>query len=101
MNRKAYQLLPILAICWVPAHVGTIWYNDSGTFSSSTASSAFSGPGGAWSLSFQADTNPVALGYGNGGVSTEVILTVQSPTKGWNQNAARVARRGLLKTISA
>jgi len=69
MKRKAYWLLPILALCWVPAHAGTISYTDSGTFSASTASSAFSGPSEAWSLSFQADTNPAPFDFGNGGFS--------------------------------
>ena len=69
MLGKAYLLLPILVVCWVPADAGTISYTDSGMFSASTASSAFSGPSEAWSLSFQADTNPTALAFGNGGVS--------------------------------
>lgn len=69
MNRNAYWLLPILAACSIPVHAATISYTDSGTFSASTASSAFSGPSDVWSLSFQADTNPAALAFGNGGVS--------------------------------
>ena len=51
----AFALLPLAA------HAGTIFYSDSGTFSASTASSVFSGPGESWAFSFQANTNPAPL----------------------------------------
>jgi hypothetical protein len=49
------------------ACAGTISYSDSGTFSAATPSTAFSGPSQAWAFSFQADSNPVVLDFGNGG----------------------------------
>lgn len=61
------RLLLAYALCWVPAHAGMIFYSDSGTFSASTASSEYSGPSTAWAFSFQADTNPTVLEFGNGG----------------------------------
>jgi hypothetical protein len=60
-------LLPVLALCWVPANANTISYTDSGTFSALTPSSAFTGPSEAWAFSFRADTNPAVLEFGNGG----------------------------------
>lgn len=55
------------ALCWVPAHASIISYSDSGTFSASTPSTEFSGPSTAWTFSFQADSNPTVLEFGNGG----------------------------------
>ena len=52
------RLLPVLALCWVPAHASTIYYTDSGTFSALTPSSAFSGPSETWAFSFEADSKP-------------------------------------------
>lgn len=69
MKRVLNLLLALSVACWVPAHAETISYTDSGTFSSSTAASAFSGPSETWAFSFQADINPTALAFGNGGVS--------------------------------
>jgi hypothetical protein len=62
-------LLPFLVLCcWAPpAHADTISYSASGTFSGSTASSTFSGPSETWAFSFQADTHPTILEFGNGG----------------------------------
>lgn len=60
-------LLPVLALCWLPAHADTISYTANGTFSPSTASSAFTGPSETWSFAFQADTNPVVFSFGLGG----------------------------------
>ena len=48
-------------------HAATISYTDSGTFTAATPTTPFSGPSEAWSFSFQADTNPVVLDFGNGG----------------------------------
>ena len=67
MNRKAYWFLSILAVSWVPVRASTITYSDSGTFSPSTATSAFSGPNETWAFSFQVDTNPTPVDFGNGG----------------------------------
>jgi hypothetical protein len=67
MKSNTYRLLSILAVSWVPVHAGTISYSDSGTFAASTSSSAFSGPGETWSFSFQVDTNPIPVEFGNGG----------------------------------
>ena len=67
MKRVLNLLLALSIACWVPAHAETISYTDSGTFSSSTATSAFSGPSETWAFSFQADINPAVLEFGNGG----------------------------------
>ena len=61
------MLLMVFALLVLPAHAGTIFYSDSGTFSGPTPSTAFSGPSQAWAFSFQADTNPAVLEFGNGG----------------------------------
>lgn len=50
-------LLPVLALCWIPAHADTIFYRDSGTFSALTPTTASSGPSETWAFSFQADSN--------------------------------------------
>jgi|SRR6266436_931969 len=52
------RLLVAFALCWVPAHAGTISYSDSGTFSASTPTTTFSGPGETWAFSFQVDSSP-------------------------------------------
>jgi hypothetical protein len=67
--KTVVKLLPVLALCWVPAHADTILYSDSGTFTASTPSDAFafSGPSETWAFSFQADTQPAALDFGMGG----------------------------------
>jgi hypothetical protein len=65
--KPVHWLLPVLALCWLPAHADTITYTSGGTFSPSTPSSAFTGPDEAWSFAFQADTNPAILSFGNGG----------------------------------
>lgn len=52
------RLLPVLALCWIPAHADTIFYSDSGTFSALTPTTAFSEPSEAWTFAFQADSNP-------------------------------------------
>ena len=64
---KAKGLLFFLALSWVPAHAGTILYTDSGTFTASTPSSVFTGPGETWAFSFEAETNPTVLEFGMGG----------------------------------
>jgi hypothetical protein len=61
------RLLVAFALCLIPAHAGVILYSDSGTFSSSTPSSEYSGPSTSWAFSFQADINPTVLSFGNGG----------------------------------
>jgi hypothetical protein len=62
-------LLPVVVLCWVPAHAATISYTDSGTFTTSTPTSAFTGPGEPWTFAFQADTNPAVSDFGMGGFS--------------------------------
>ncbi len=69
MKSTVNRLLPILALFWAPAHAATISYSDSGTFSASTPSSAFSGPSATWAFAFQADSNPTVLEFGNGGLN--------------------------------
>ena len=71
MKRRMKLLLPVLALCWVPAHASTILYSDSGTFTAVTPSSSFSGPSAAWTFDFQADSNPAVLEVGNGGFNFE------------------------------
>jgi hypothetical protein len=61
------RLLAAFVLCWVPAHAGMIFYSGSGVFSASTPISGFSGPSETWAFSFQADTNPTVLEFGNGG----------------------------------
>jgi hypothetical protein len=68
MKTRVQLLLPVLALCWAPAYAGTISYSDSGTFSASTPSSAFSGPDETWSFAFQADSNPAVSDVGMGGL---------------------------------
>lgn len=68
MKNLLKLLLPVLTLCcWAPAHADTISYTASGTFSASTPSSTFTGPSETWAFSFQADSNPVVLEFGNGG----------------------------------
>ena len=67
MKTRLSWLLCLVALCWLPAHAGIISYTDSGTFSSTTPSSAFSGPSETWAFSFLADSNPTILESGNGG----------------------------------
>jgi hypothetical protein len=55
------------AFLTLAAHAGTILYSDSGTFSGSTPSTEFSGPTENWAFSFEADSNPTVLSFGNGG----------------------------------
>jgi hypothetical protein len=57
MKRKV-KLFLVFALCWIPAHASTIFYSDSGTFSASTPSTAFSGPSETWAFSFEADSKP-------------------------------------------
>jgi hypothetical protein len=61
------RLLPILALCGIPAGAVTLTYSASGTFSGSTPTTTFSGPGKTWTLSFQVDSNPVVSGFSAGG----------------------------------
>ena len=60
--RKSLWIIPLLllfaAIGATNVHADTIQYSSSGTFSASTPSSAFSGPGDTWAFSFQIDSNP-------------------------------------------
>lgn len=67
MKSRVKLLLPVFALCWVPAHADTISYSDSGRFSALTPGSTFSGPSEAWTLAFQADRHPAVLEFGNGG----------------------------------
>jgi len=60
-------VLFVFVFCGVPAHADTIMYTDSGTFSTTTASSGFTGPGETWAFSFQADSNPTVFDFGMGG----------------------------------
>jgi hypothetical protein len=69
MKSRLKLVLPVFALCWLPAQGDTISYSDSGTFSSSTPSSDFSGPSETWSFSFDADTNPAVSDTGMGGFS--------------------------------
>jgi hypothetical protein len=45
----------------------SITFSASGTFSGSTPSTAYSGPNQTWAFSFQANSNPAVLEFGNGG----------------------------------
>ena len=69
MKSMVKQLLLLLALCCASARAEIISYTDSGTFSASTVSRGFTGPSETWALSFEADRNPVALAFDNGGVS--------------------------------
>lgn len=71
MKNTLTRLLPVLALCWLPARADVISYSDSGTFSASTPSDAlgFSGPSETWAFHFEADSNPTILESGNGGVN--------------------------------
>ena len=60
-------LLPVFVLCWIPAHAATISYTDSGTFTTSTPTTAFSGAGEPWAFAFQADSNPAVSDVGMGG----------------------------------
>src|SRR5271156_788244 len=51
-------LLPVFALCWVPARAETILYTDSGTFPSSVPTSDFTAPGETCSFEFEANSNP-------------------------------------------
>src|ERR1700694_5989243 len=66
MNPTLNRLLPVVVLCWVPAHAATIVYTDSGTFTASTPTTPFSGPSEAWAFAFQADSNPVVSPLGAG-----------------------------------
>ena len=57
----------VFALLPLAAHAATILYSDSGTFSGSTPSTAFSAPNQTWAFSFQADSNPSIVEFGNGG----------------------------------
>jgi|ERR1700733_3377440 len=67
MKSTVKLLLPLLALCWASAQADTISYTDSGTFSSSTPSSEFSGPSETWAFGFEADSNPAVSDTGMGG----------------------------------
>ncbi|HLM99838.1 MAG TPA: hypothetical protein VK335_11175 [Bryobacteraceae bacterium] len=53
--------LAVFAFWVLSAHASTISYSDSGTFTSSTPSSAFTAPSETWAFAFQADTSPTLL----------------------------------------
>src|SRR5262249_26239481 len=57
----------VFALLALHAHANTILYSDSGSFSGSTPSTPFSAPGQTWGFSFQADSTPPVLSFGNGG----------------------------------
>lgn len=61
-------LLPVVALCWIPARASTIFYSDSGTFSALTPSSAFSAPSETWAFAFQIDSNPAVSDVSLGNV---------------------------------
>lgn len=69
--RNRFWIFPtlfLIAAMGAPAaHANTISYSSSGTFSGATPNSTFSGPSKTWAFSFQADSNPVVLEFGNGG----------------------------------
>jgi hypothetical protein len=71
MKSRVQLLSAVFVLCWVPAHADTIYYSDSGTFSSSTPSDTFgfSGPSETWAFSFEADSNPAVSDTGMGGFS--------------------------------
>ena len=64
-----HRFLLAVVLCCVPAHAATISYTDSGTFTTSTPTSAFSGAGEPWTFAFQADSNPAVSDAGMGGFS--------------------------------
>jgi hypothetical protein len=68
LNRR---FLLAVVLCWVPAHAATISYTDSGTFTTSTPTTAFTAPGEPWAFTFEAYTNPSILSFGNGGFNFE------------------------------
>ena|ERR1700680_3685635 len=55
------RLLPVLALCCVPAHASTICYSDSGAFSGSTPSPHSRRQSEAWTFTFQVDSNPAVF----------------------------------------
>ena len=64
---KFFERMLIVGILTLPVNAGTIFYSDGGTFTASTPTTSFSGPSQTWAFSFQADTNPTVLEFGNGG----------------------------------
>ncbi len=66
---KFAGLLTGLALCSLSVRAATIGYTDSGTFSSSTPVSTFSGPNEKWAFSFQVNTSPALSDVGMGGFS--------------------------------
>jgi hypothetical protein len=71
MNPTLNRLLLVFVLSSVAAHAATISYTDSGTFTPSTPSSAFTAPSATWAFAFQADMNPKVLEFGNGGFDFE------------------------------
>ncbi len=69
MTRKLARIFPVSVLSWISVSAATIGYTDSGTFSSSTPVSAFSGPNETWSFSFQVNTSPALSDVGMGGFS--------------------------------
>jgi hypothetical protein len=74
MKNTINWLLLVFALCWVPAHAGTILYSDSGTFSASTPTTTFSGPGKTWAFSFQVNSSPVVSNFQTG-LSTSPVFS--------------------------
>jgi hypothetical protein len=65
LNRR---FLLVVVLCWLPAHAATISYSDSGTFTTATPTTTFSGAGEPWTFAFQADSNPAVSDVGMGGL---------------------------------
>jgi hypothetical protein len=64
LNRR---FLLAVVLCGLPVHAATISYSDSGTFTTSTPTTAFSGAGEPWTFAFQGDSNPALSDVGMGG----------------------------------
>jgi hypothetical protein len=63
----------IFALLVLPAHAGTISYTDSGTFSPSTPTTTYSGPGKMWAFSFQVDSTPAVSDFQSGIIFSPVF----------------------------
>ena len=57
------RLLLVFVLCSMVAHAATISYTDSGTFTASTPTTTFSGPGKTWAFSFQVDSSPMVSNF--------------------------------------
>jgi hypothetical protein len=73
MKSPLNRLLPILVLCSVAVHAATISYADSGTFTPSTPTTTYSGPGKTWAFSFQVDSSPTVSNFQSGIGSSPVF----------------------------